>query len=698
MQKIKAISKSKNINYENKKVSNFWLKIKDKSNFQEENNNFEQIISVFKEIQDSIICIQTEELNHSGIINAIFNASQKQNRIYILTNEKDKYLKHLESVCLIRYGIKNIGSFILVNPNTSSNKGLIFTAPFIETSLANAENISLNLDNEQVKILFRFFSDNFWNKAEFEIIEDFNNPKETSEPPLDFLPNIQDFCDADFVKNEISKINNDCIISVPSLQTNDLLNFVSLKNSKILTSLKNNNIELLKIIAKNNNSIHSKNQNSNRIIIEKKGNWLIPKTNISENDNFFALKLNKKQFDNLDNLINYKIDNTKLKFNLSKTRKELENKTILLLDNIENEIEIKSENSKNLANIELIKLLSKEEFENKEPKFIDDNVSVKINYSWQIIPFFTPKNAKKAKLYQDWEKYQNEYNSFIKRIEKAINESESKKFTKKLKRFFLSKKQTISKFQQELEEINKINLSVLEVPKRKESIQKLNELAKNVSVNLYEIDTEIKKSGIETEIEEIKKKKEKKGIELEKFIEEHEEKLKEKEDNKEELLNKFLKKNNIKKDKLKKHKNEWQIKKKKKKEKIAEDQKKLEELKNIEGFNFRNKFENEKQKFKKEIKKIESQINSKEKELKKTGKEQKQSESSSLNLAISKEQNNKNIKQSKEFSISDIDFLPKIGKLFEVGKQKYLEIEFWEDFEQGKIETQRLNAKLSAKK
>ena len=147
-----------------------------------------------------------------------------------------------------------------------------------------------------------------------------------------------------------------------------------------------------------------------------------------------------------------------------------------------------------------------------------------------------------------------------------------------------------------------------------------------------------------------------------------------------------------------KYKSEWGRKKNKKKEKIAEDLKKLEELKAIEGFSFRKKIEDDKQKFEKELKSIESNIKRKEKELDKTGKENQKNRDSSLNSVLGKGQDSKKTIQNNEFRIpKNIDYLPKIGILFESGKQKYLEIEFWEDFELGKIETQRLNAKLSAK-
>ncbi len=699
MQKIQTISKSKNINYGNVEVNNFWLEINDKSNLQEENNNLEQISSVFNDIQDSVICIQTEELNHPEIIKAIFNASKSRNRIYILTNEKDKNLTQLEGACLVRYGIQNIGSFILINPNTAASKGIIFTAPFIETSLANSENIILEFNKSQIKTLFRFFSDNFWNKAEFEIIKDYNSPIETSEPPLDFLPNIKDFCDTDFVKNEISKINSEALISVSSLQTNDLLNFTELRKSVILTSL-NNNTELLTSLASENSIFANKNNTSRKIISAYNDSWLIPKTNISNDDNLYALKLNPLQIEILNSELAKKLDNAEFEFHLSKTREELENDTIRLLD-INNEIEIKSITEKNTNDILLTNLLSKEEFENQEPEFIDDNVSVKINYNWHIIPFYTPKNSKKAKIYEEWESYQNKYAAFINQIEKIINESDSKSknIGEKFKRLVLGKKQTISKYKQELDEIKDVEFKVLELSKRKGIIKKVNELGKNVLANLSEIDIKINKSKIEEEIEKLKIKKEVKKTKLELFIEEQEQKLKEKEENKEKLLQGFLEKYEIKKDELAKYKSEWQRKKNKKKEKIAEEQEKLKELQEIEVFDFRKKFEGEIHNKKREIKNFENKIASKEKELEKVGMEQKQNNSSSLIDRIGNKQNNKDKKQNNEFIIpDDIEYLPKVGELFEVGKQKYLEIEFWEDYELAKKETQRLNANLSAKK
>ena len=696
--KIQALKKTRTIDFGNEEINNFWLKKNDKLDYQK-SEDLHNIISVLQDVQDSIICVQTGELNHSEVITAIFNASKKRNRIYILTNKKDTSLKQFEGACLIRYGIENIGSFILIKPNSSSAKGIIYTAAFVENSLANSDNIVLDLDNEQIKTLFRFFSDNFWNKAQFEIIENFDNPKEIGEPPLDFLPNIKDFCDADFVRIEISKIDKKPIISVPNLYSNDLLDFTDFDDSIILTSLKNNDTELLSSLAIKNHIFANQRNTSRLIIVTKNNSWLIPKTNISTDDNFYALKLNDNQIDNLDDLINDRIDNAEFQFHLSKTRKDLDNEKHYLLDNIDTEIEIKSKKEKDLGNILLTELLSKEEFEQQEPEFMDDNTSVEIKYNWQINPFYTPKNAIKAKLYQDWEQYQNEYNILVEKIENTINESENKKIGERLKRWFIGKSQTISKQQEKLDNLKLEKLAVLEISQRQEIIKKINELANNVSSNLTEINTEIEKSEIETEIEAFKLEKEEKENEFEVFIEEQEKILKEKEEKKDEKLTVFLEKYKIQKEELSKFISELQRKKNKKKEKIAEDQEKLNEFHEIEGFNFRKKLEDDKQKLEKEIKNIKNRIINKEIEFEKVGKEQKINNNSSLNSVFGKEQNYKKITQNKEFSIPEnIGYLPQIGELQEVGKQKFLEIEFWEDYELAKKETERLNAKLSAKK
>jgi hypothetical protein len=44
----------------------------------------------------------------------------------------------------------------------------------------------------------------------------------------------------------------------------------------------------------------------------------------------------------------------------------------------------------------------------------------------------------------------------------------------------------------------------------------------------------------------------------------------------------------------------------------------------------------------------------------------------------------------------ELQQLPTIGKLFQVNSQQFLGIEFWEQYEQGKKEAERLKANLCA--
>jgi len=699
--KIQPIAKSKTIDYGDKTIERFWLN-RNKEYKPETEDNRKPFTEMLANVQDSVICIQTEQIDDAKLITEIFNASNRRNRIYIFTNKKPERLKKLTGSCLIRYGSKNIGSFILINPNSNNSQGILFTAPFLESSFASS-NIALELDKNQINTLFRFFSYNFWNKATHEIIDNFETAKHVSEPPLDLLPNINDFCDFDFVKQKISEQTDNLIFTVPRIETNHIVDLKKITNSKFFTNFQNNDFELLHSIERNQNQIFAnQNQINLRLIIsDKNESWLIPKTHISSEDNIFALLLNDLQKSKLTKMIDVLFENAKYEYHFSKYRKELVNSNIRLISDLNNEITIKELDKKNADDINSTEFFEKSIFENQEPIFADDNISCKIEYKWNINPFYLPQNAKKAKIYEDWQNVETEFQNICSQLEKSISESENKNITEKLKRFFLGKKQTLSKYNDELNKLKTLKLSDLEISKRKEVVTQFNTLIKNVSANILEIDTEIKKSEIDTEIEKLKDDLELKKTDLEEFIKTEEQKLKEKEDSKQQNINEFLKKHGKNEEELGSFKAELTQKagkkNRKKNPKEAEDaQKILEELQEIEGFNFRNKFEEKKQKFEKDIKKIEQEIERKEKEKSKIGDEKEQQISSLDNLISGKENKSKN--QKSEFIIPEnLLTLPKVGDLYEQGNQKFLAIEFWEDYEFGKQEAERFNAKLCAK-
>ncbi|MCC5946796.1 MAG: hypothetical protein JJT94_17825, partial [Bernardetiaceae bacterium] len=364
MQKIQSISKSKIIDYGEKQIEKFWLNRGENKDLKKEYNR-SLIINSFNEIQDSVICLQTEQIDDAKLITEIFNASKRGNRIYIFTNEKPKELKELAGACLIRYGVKNIGSFILIKPNSDKSQGILFTAPFLETSFASS-NIALDLDKNQINTLFRFFSYNFWNKATHEIIDNFNNPIEAGDPPLDLLPNLQDFCNFDFAKQKISKQTENLILTVPRIETNHIVDLMKIQNSKFFTNFQNNNFDLLHSIKRNENQIFA-NQNSinfRLIISENNDSWLIPKTHISNEDNIFALQLNDLQKSKLKKVVDFLFENAKYEYHFSKYRKELVNRNICLISDLNNEVTIKELDSKKAEDVNCSEFLEKTTFEN----------------------------------------------------------------------------------------------------------------------------------------------------------------------------------------------------------------------------------------------------------------------------------------------------------------------------------------------
>lgn len=699
--KIQPISKSKIIDYSEKSIEKFWLN-RSKSGELVKEDNHSVIINSLNQIQDSVICIQTEQIDDAKLITEIFNASKRRNRIYILTNEKPVKLKELAGACLIRYGVKNIGSFILINPNSNNSQGVLFTAPFLESSFASS-NIALELDKNQINTLFRFFSYNFWNKATHEIIDNFETEKSVSDPPLDILPNVKDFCDFDFVKQKISEQTKNLILTLPKIQTNQLVDLSKISNSKIFTNFQNNDFELLDSIARKNEIFANQNQINLRLIIsDNNESWLIPKTYISTEDNIFALLLNDNQKNKLKKIVDFLFENAEYKYYTSKKRKELVYRNIHLISNLNNKFTINELSQIKATDINLNELPEKSIFTSKEPSFIDDNISCKIEYKWNINPFYLPQNAKKAKIYEDWQNVENDFKNICNQLEKSISETENKKIIEnkniigKLKHFFLGKEQLLSKQREEINQLKTIKLSELEISKRKEIVTDLNKLIKKVYSNVSEIEIEIKKSKIDDEIKKLKENLENKKKELEEFIDTNEKEIEQKEADKQQKLEEFCKKYNIKITDLGKFKNELQDKKDKKKEKIEEEQKILDELQEIEGFNFRNKFKEDKEKKEREIRRIEQEIKQKENEKSKIGIETDQQTSMLDSLILSKEDKSKN--QKFEFTIPEnLLKLPKIGELYEQGNQKFLAIEFWEDYEIGKQEAKRFKAKLCAK-
>ena len=716
--KIQTITKSKTIDYSMADVQNFWLKLSH-DHQKIENNNKNELIQCLKSRQDCCICIQSERIDDSDIIKEIFEAAKRRNRIYVLTNKEPSECKDLEGVCLIRYGINIFGSCILVNPNSSDSNadGVFFSAALTKESLAIQEYILITLDNAQIKTLFRFFSYNFWNKATHEIIDFFNNPQQTEEPPLDILPNIDDFCDRKYVDQQLKNYDSTVQLSIPNIIPDKMFRADNVQGHEIEIhcSLNNNNHEMLCQLSRNNNTIYaSKTFNVNYFLLGPEKSWLIPNKTVVEDDQFFAIPLNTMQKNQLEELYREQKKSADYKFVSDSHRSDLTDKSIRLLTD-DCEVTIKAFSAIKAKSINCQQLFDKDVFESQEPSFNDDHISCKIEYTWKIHPYILPNNAKKAQIYKDWQKFEKLYSNYCNEINVLIDKTKNRSVVEKLKRYILGKKQTLSRMKEDLHELQNIKLSDQESLQCKKILSRINELRNELNANMKEIDVTIEINNIDEEIQEIISTKEEKEKHLGEYIKKQKQLQNEKQKQQQEKLNaireeneikNFLEKHQLDKESLSQLKHE--LKKftyKDQKKKYPEDSKIAQELINkmkkieTETVDFRKRFEADQNKVEKEIKRLDLEIEKKKKQRNKIGLDDTQNQSSSsLNeLVGSKNQSSQN--KNKMLTLpKNLLQLPKVGELYEQGKQKYLAIEYWEDYETGKQEIERFNAILCAKK
>jgi hypothetical protein len=194
--KIKPISKTKTIDYGNELLQNFW---RQKSNIPANQNHRKQISDILKSVQEGVVCIQSEILTDKEIIKQIFDSAKNLNvRFYILVNEYSQELDVLNEICLIRYEVKNKGSFVLVNPSSNKLSGMFFSGQFTEQNIAETQRISRSLEEQEIEELYRHFCFHFWETAQKERLEKGKENNVTSKP-LDIFHNANAFDGKDFV-------------------------------------------------------------------------------------------------------------------------------------------------------------------------------------------------------------------------------------------------------------------------------------------------------------------------------------------------------------------------------------------------------------------------------------------------------------------------------------------------------------------
>lgn len=296
-------------------------------------------------------------------------------------------------------------------------------------------------------------------------------------------------------------------------------------------------------------------------------------------------------------------------------------------------VEIKSESPIDLGENNVKSFLTKEEFEKQSPEFKDDGISSSIIFKWQNVPFYLPQNADEHNLYSQWKSENEKIKNKLRVLEADIENLEKRKNTipGRLSKFFLGKQTTFDGLKSKIAELNGIDFSHISKNERDKYAQSINEIFKQIKSSDEEIELENKKAKLDEEIETLEKQ-------------------------------------------------------------LNEKQEALKKLNPPVNKSFEEKNKTDKKNLENEIARLRNQIKSKEDERNKiSSNDSQKKETSSLDFS---KQNNQKKEEIKKFEIQNLPYLPEKGKLFSVNGTSYLAIEFWEEYEIGKNEAQRLNAKL----
>lgn len=662
--KILPVQKEETVNYGKEKINDFWM-LKDGPITRSTPKHF--ITQFIKNTDSGFICIYSEKITDNELINLLFNIAEKI-KVYILVNDYSQELLPIVGKSLIRYsGVKNKGTFILKNPKSDDSEGLFFGGQLTSTSLSAAHFLFETSKND-IKELFRHYCYQFWSNAKTEIVED--TPQDVHSKPIDVFYDDNKFNGKDYVYGTLFKF----------VKETERQNIVGQK----IVYLNQENISPIEIIA-----------SSFKELGDNKIKELLPKTEYEEQKPVF-------KDDGVSEEITYSWRN--IPFYLPENAKDHS----LYTQWNDEKIKIKSK---------LDSLITKiEESEQKEKtissrikRFFLGKKNLFSNLKEQLLKIKEVDFANLSK---------NEKDEKINKVNEIYCE-----IVKQLKEIDVENKKALidDEIENLAQELNDKNNFQIEIEKKLSEKRKNRESKICSFCKQYEIESESKiqewQDDLKKQAESIKthlvqSEKEKKALLGKKsFLEDKLENIKAKLD---------MKKNNDEKNMEEKEKVDLQDDFEKMKGQLNDSLGKIGELSNtiekarqdmkvVESkINLCKMFQEELRKedvfiqkdmdeennIIKERERIENKINAKESEKDKIEKENTEpAERSSLDVFSKKKQSSGIYGK---FDIQNIPQLPQIGKLFSYERNTYLAIEYWEDYNLGKEEAERFNAKLCA--
>jgi len=431
MSKIEAIKRFEIIDQKDMEIK-FFEPLNEQSGLKNYNIDFENTTK--------ILIASTKGLNDS-IIEQLQKLRRDISIYIILSNFKTqtKILAHFDDKmpAIIREVPTLKNNFILTD-----NDAYLFV-----NSLSEKQNLIINLKENHKKDLYYLFNYYFWDEAKKEkILKNLDSPKQSPYPKLLISENksINVIDNSKFKKD--SKF--DILITPRSINSKEDIN--SIAHSECLLS-------------------GDINEN---IYIQKK--------------NFIIGNLKIKNIDspkNLGNLYRYTEDSLKnIKTNIIGFEEDDWN----TVRSIKNEVQFKLGE----VSAKTIEDMKSQGIDKKKPQ---NNYSLKIKNTWTVLPPIKPKDAKKAQIYEEYKKLNDDFDKNLQQLKQIQDLKKGDKFLSMLQGF----KNTFSNNQKQLESWEELDFSKLKFSEIRNKIDEFKEFYNsNIATNV-KYDSEKKRKAAE---------------------------------------------------------------------------------------------------------------------------------------------------------------------------------------------------------
>ncbi len=665
-------------------------------------NLLNEIISLIQKAEQ-FICIQSSYISNQEILDTLLAMEQKGVRIYILLQEEDKSQKFLQALnfkSLIRVIPFFITTCILIDPNTTKGRGVVFSDILTTEKLESEISWLMQVQESfQVKRLYYNFCRLFWNEAKWQISLN-KEPLDSTTSPFGEFPERDREFSLEGVRTIVNNTTNGSL-SLFSLREDSIEENTEIYNCQILSNDKCYAPQTLETLIDQANTIYLNDTNSFnffQFVIDNQEGYFFPS---SQKIPELAVFLSEQQKAELLNYFDIKITQAKLKTYHKKKYKEIKNPFYVLGKDTRYTIQLKKEEKLTIKiSLEKLKQVKeKNEVAHELDRVLEEKPHLKEPFSLQVIyqieffPLSIPKSTEKDTLQKQWEEIDLKYKTKLKELKDYATfvEEKKKSITEKvfssLKSLFAGKTHKVNIQLDEIQKLEEINF--LQSSNKENLVKQVNQIVDELNQDFNEIQDKIEEQTQKIQWEEKKEK-------LDKELQDLEKNLQEKSNSIQEFISNFEKTKAEKETEI--HSLEGQVQtlqaeEKKKAENDLEDKKKSLNA-------FLNSKKQDQSKLEKERDQIQAKIKSKEEELKSHGekfvyrKTETTKESSLQGIAKTPQ------KTSQTKQVSHLQFSlpkeepPKVGILYNYQDSRYLAIEFWEEYETAFSEAQRLKAKL----